>query len=123
GADPRACHFAMAILLKLFEQIVQAAAQYVSAITPGEEIAQSALQQVAEPAGATRHTRIGGAAARHYAGANRIGRRLAAGEAVERLVTKQGEHRHRDRRHPSAASTTGGARPARAVLHTVEHIE
>ena len=50
SADPRISGIALASLLKLFEQVAQAAAQDASSGTGCEQTAQPASEQIAQPA-------------------------------------------------------------------------
>src|SRR5271156_6619383 len=85
GADPRVCGVAMATLLELFEQVVQAAAQNASGSAAREKATQSTLEQIAETTTATFGARVGGASSRRRTRARRMGRRLPPGEALDGL--------------------------------------
>jgi hypothetical protein len=92
GADPRIGRVAMAALLKLFKQVIQAAADDASGSAASKHAAQSAFEQIAKPA-AARKCGVSGAAPGHRAGAGWTGRRLTAGKALDRLKGEQAEDR------------------------------
>src|SRR3974390_2442668 len=101
GPDPRICSVALAALLQLLDQIVEAAAQDVSSRAAAKQCAEAAAEQIAKTATAARGT----------------GRSLTAtGETFECLVGEQSEDRHGDRRH--AAGTR-----ARIALSAVEDVQ
>src|SRR2546421_277618 len=50
GADPGIGGLAMAALLQLLEQVIEAAAEHGAGCAAGKQAAQSALEQVVEPA-------------------------------------------------------------------------
>jgi hypothetical protein len=72
GANPRVGRVAVATLLKLFEQIIQAATQDASGRAPGKQAAQSAFEQIAKPTGPW-ECGVSGAAPGRCAGARRTG--------------------------------------------------
>src|SRR5262249_30067107 len=125
-SDPRINGVTLAVLLKLLEEIVQAAAQYAAGSTACKQPAQSAFHQITQSA-----TAVGDVDACVFcswlrASIARSGRwLLRAGETFDRLVGKQTEDRHGDRRHPTAAGARigfGVTLSMRSILHPIEDI-
>src|SRR5262245_3981950 len=120
----------MAVLLKLFEQIVQAAAQDASSGATCEQPAQPAFHEVTQSAAALGSVDVDRLSAGRYASIRwrwrRSGGGFRAGETFNRLVGEQTEDRHGDRRHSSAAAIWLSVRVTltmRSILHPVEDID
>ncbi len=125
GAHPRIGGVAMAALLKLVQEVAEAAADHTARCAACEQAAEAALEQIAEPAAAKCTAESTGQAGIHR---RWRGRRIAAGLTaavmLDRLVCKQGQDRHGHRRHAALGiGVAWSTRTARAVLHAVEYVE
>src|SRR5262245_6758974 len=147
GADPRLRDAPMSTVLYFLDDVPEATAQHAAGRCPAEQAAQSAGEEVTQAAaglgaGASRHAvwfaaeqpaediveptaRSAGThcAAGRERSASSAGRRSLTAAALERLVGKEPEQRHHERRH--AAAPTAAARlalAARAIHHTGKNI-
>src|SRR5581483_10219581 len=116
----------MAALLQLLEQVAQPTADNAAGSAACEQSAKPALEKVAESAtkSPTNSTtsRTADVAARCGC-LRRICTGGAAAQMLDRLVGKQRQDRHGERRHSAAGLRARARGPARTLLHSVEYIE
>src|SRR5579883_822160 len=112
----------MAALLQLLEQVAQSAADNAAGSSTCEQSAKPALEKVAESAAKSPTNRAADVAAR-CGGLRRICTGGAAAQMLDRLVSKQRQDRHGERRHSAAGLRARARGPARTLLHSVEYIE
>src|SRR5262249_2788725 len=123
GTNPRSRDFTLAVLLELFEQIVQASAQDASRRSASQQTAQTALEQVTKSP-ITRVRTLCACSARRSTSPSGRSACLIFHKTFDDLESKRSEHCHHHWRHAAATPTTGSrcTLATRCVLHAIEHI-